>query len=210
MAITSTFQPKSGVTALFDLIYEVKFSRHVPLFVIMLSGIWAVYRSTHYFIAAFHLPPWVALPSALFIELLVLGSGAMVFIAHRAAFVAELRDGDQGIALVGAYGGLVFLAIALAALIGIAWADAWLLTHDVQACIIMTLAQLGQSGMIMNFIITALLDERHSLREQYADLARELKQRQNQECPYCHVLVRASNRARHIRTCAANPANKQP
>lgn len=196
-----TFQPGSGIASLLNLIYEVKFSRHVPLSVILLSGIYAIYRSTHYFEAAFSLAWYIALPTAVFIELLVLGCGALVFITHRDAYVAELRQEDEGIARVGSYASLTLLGIALAALVGIAWADAWLVAGDYQPAMIMTLVQLGQSGMISTFVITALLDERAQLREQHADYARAALN----ACPYCQRPLLPNNRKRHMESCPAKP-----
>lgn len=208
MTTLSQFQPKSGIEALFDTIYQIKFSRNVPLFAILLSGIWAVHRSSHYMQTAFHLDWLIAFPSALFIEILVVSAAAMTFIMLREVFVTELRNQDTGIAKVGAWSSLTILSVSLAALIGIAWADAMNATQEIFPALLMAMIQLVQSGMIALFIISALLDERHALREQYKDLARELTQRQAQECPYCKLPISSNNRARHLRSCALNPANQ--
>jgi hypothetical protein len=193
-----SFRPGSGLGALLNLIYEVKFSRHVPLTVVLLSGIYAIYRSAHWFMAAFRLPDYIAAPTAVFVELLVLGCGALVFITYRAAYVAELRKEDEQIATLGAKASLVLLAFALAALIGIAWADAWLVTKQHQPAFIMTLVQIGQSGMIGIFVITALLDERAKLREEFAAYRRGV-------CRWCEQPISANNRARHEASCGQRP-----
>lgn len=198
MALARRWNPAGGMAALLNLIYEVKFSRHVPLTVILLSGIYAVYRSAHYFVAEFGLPRYVAWPTAVFIELLVLGCGALVFITFRAAYIAALRQEDERLANIGAYAALTLLGVALAALLGIAWADAWLMTGDVAPAAIMTLAQLGQSGMILIFVVTALLDERATLREEHASAQRN-------GCRYCGMLVSPNNRARHEAICPQRP-----
>lgn len=191
--------------AFLNLLYEVKFSRHVPLTVILLSAVYAIYRSTHYFESAFKLAWYIALPTATFIELLVLGCGALVFITNRDLFVAEQRKQDIGIAQLGAAASVTLLGIALAALIGIAWADAWLVTGQTQPSVIMTLVQVGQSGMIILFVITALLDERELLRTQEADRVKAEAARRANECPYCHKEIAPNNRARHLRSCPKRP-----
>jgi len=198
MTTPARFQPVESARALLNLVYEVKFSRHVPLTVILLSAAYAVYRSMHYLKATFHLGIWIALPTALFIELLILGCGALVFITFRDAYVAELRNEDQDIARIGAWGSLTLLGFGLAALLSIAAADAWLMTEDAGAAAIMTLIQIGQSGMILIFVVTALLDERAKLRDQYADYRRGV-------CRWCGAPITPNNRARHENACPQRP-----
>lgn len=205
MAVGSTFQAKPGLRALLDQIAEVKFSKHVPLVVVLLSAVYAVYRSTHYLMAAFHLHVVVASPTALFIELLVLAAGASVFIAQRESFIAELKGEDEDLARWGVWLTLTLLGVAFFALLGIAWADAWLVTGDHVASAIMVLAQAAQAGLIMAFIVSALLDERSKLRDEYADFERQVAQRRASECPFCHKPVSPNNRARHEATCPARP-----
>jgi len=193
-----TFNPGSDFAALLNRIYEIKFSRSVPLVVILLSGIYAIYRSTHYISSAFHLDWWIAVPTAISIELLVLGASANVFIQLRRDYVAELDKQDRGITTAGVHLGMGLLAIAFLALIGIAGADAWKLTSDYVATFLLTLVQIAQSGFIVSFVISALLDERDDLRSTYADLSRRT-------CPYCGVAVSPNNRARHMSTCPKKP-----
>lgn len=188
----------SGVQALWNQVYDLKFSKHVPLFVILLSAIYAVYRSSHYLIKRFQLDPYIATPTALFIELLVLGAGALVFISQRHAFIAELENKDKDLAAWGVWASLSLLAVSFAALIGIAWADAWLMTNDGQASALMTLAQIAQSGMICVFVIIALLDEREDLRSEYTDASARM-------CPYCKRSVTPNNRKRHMNSCPSKP-----
>lgn len=188
----------TGIQALFDKIYEVKFSRSVPLAVILLSAVYAIYRSTHYLMSAFHLNIFVAAPTAIFIELLVLGAGALVFITLRRAFIAELTKQDQDISAWGVHASMALLVVSFIALIGIAWADAWLVTEDKLPSLLMTLAQITQSGMIVVFVIVALLDEREDLRTEFANVARR-------SCPYCGLPVSPNNRSRHMAGCAQRP-----
>ena len=203
MTITTTrsFQPVSGARALLDQIADLKFSKHVPLVVVLLSAMYAVYRSQHWLSVAFALPLYVALPTALFLEALVLAAGAAVFIACREAFVAEIKHKDQDLAGIGVYLSLSLLAVAFVALLGIAWADAWLVTGDMLASAIMVLAQGAQAGLLVTFIISALLDERDRLRTQYADYLVK-------NCRYCGNPVAPNNRARHEASCPANTANQ--
>ena len=88
---TSGFQPNASARALLDQIYDVKFSKHTPLIVVLLSMIYTVFRSADYLARAFHLPALVTWPTAIFLELLVLAASASVFIALRNVYVAELK-----------------------------------------------------------------------------------------------------------------------
>lgn len=203
--IATTAPTPNGMEALLNLLYEIKFSRHVPLTVILLSGVYAIYRSMHYFMAAFHVEAWVALPTAMFVELLVLAAGALVFITNRDCYLAELKQQDLKIARIGALASLTLLGVALAALVGIAWADAWMVTEKMQPSLIMTLVQLGQSGMIMVFIVTALLEERERLRAHVAEQLRIEQRTKASGCRYCGKPVTANNRARHESSCAMKP-----
>lgn len=198
----TTFIPqKSGLEAIFDQIYEVKFSRHVPLTVVLLSGIYAVYRSHHYLTSAFKLSPYVAGPTALFLELLVLGASAVTFIAFREAYVTELKKEDQELSKWGIRLALTALIIAFVALLGIAWADAWAVTKDWLASILMTLVQFVQAAFILSFIVNALLDERETLREEF----KEYELQRALACPYCGLTVSNKNRKRHMESCPLNP-----
>jgi hypothetical protein len=198
MSNPRTFNPGSDFAALLNRIYEIKFSRSVPLVVILLSGIYAIYRSMHYISSSFHLDWFIAAPTAISIELLVLGASANVFIQLRRDYVAELDKQDRGITQWGVHLGMLLLTIAFLALIGIAGADAWKLTQDYVATFLLTLVQIAQSGFIVSFVISALLDERDDLRSTYADLSRRT-------CPYCGVSVSPNNRARHMNTCPKKP-----
>lgn len=60
----------------------------------------------------------------------------------------------------------------------------------------MVLAQAAQAGLIMAFIISALLDERSKLRAQFTDYVRLT-------CPYCRATISPNNRARHLASCPA-------
>ena len=79
---TIPFQPASSIKALLDQIYDVKFSKHTPLIVALLSMIYTVYRTQHYLASVFQIDPLVRWPTSVFIELLVLGSAAATFMAH--------------------------------------------------------------------------------------------------------------------------------
>ena len=176
---------------------------------ILLSGAWAIHRTMHFVMNSFQLDWQIALPAALFVEIIVLSTAALVFIQFRNVFIAELRDQDATIVMVGAWGGLILLGIALATLIGIAWADAMLITQATFPALIMSMIQIVQSGTIMIFISSALFEERHVLREQYKDLAEQLRQRQARErqecCQYCGYRCGSKNRVRHERSCSKNP-----
>lgn len=171
-------QGESEFAALLHHIYKGKFSILVPLFVVLLAGIYAVYRSTHYLINRFSLDPWIALPTATFIELLVLGSGALVFITLRRVFIAmqESIRIDRWIAYGSAVASGVLMGVAFAALLSIAWADAWLITADHLASALMLLVQITQSGMILVFVLVSLLDEQKILRKAHAEQLHQQQQ----------------------------------
>lgn len=191
-AVTArAFSPQQNpIQALFDLIYEVKFSRHVPLTVVLLSAIYAVFRSQHYLSAAFKLPAYVSWPTAIFLELLVLGASAATFIAARASYVAELKQEDVGFSRAGVLLALLALVVAFVAMLGVAWADAWLVTQEGAPAFLMTLAQATQGLFIVSFIIQALLDERARLRAEFARYQREQTAEHRAQlrpfvCPFC-------------------------
>lgn len=202
----SRFTPqRNGLEALLDLVYQVKFSRHVPLTVVLLSAVYAVYRSHHYLSAAFGMPWYVAAPTALFLELLVIGASAATFIALRAEYVAQLKAEDVGLSRWGVGIALTSLVVAFVALLGVAWADAWLITQEPMPALLMTLAQATQGAFIVGFIISALLDERAALRLEYANYERAKVAQLVSTCPHCHKEVSPNNRARHIAACPARP-----
>lgn len=214
---TAVFKPKATpLEALLNKVYEIKFSRHVPLTVVLLSAIYAVYRSHHYLESAFRLPTYVSLPTAVFLELLVIGASAATFIAFRQSYVAELKNEDVELGRIGVRMALTSLAVAFVALLGVAWSDAWLITEDFVASFLMTLAQFVQAAFIVGFIVTSLLDERASLRLEYAEYQQRRIEEVNKaaaekakfnanHCPYCFKEVSINNRKRHIDACPSRP-----
>ncbi len=204
--MTTGFMPKqNGISALLNKVYEIKFSRHVPLTVVLLSAVYAVYRSQHYLGEAFKLGVYVRIPTAIFLELLVLGASAVTFIAFRENYVATLKGEDEDLSRLGVNVALTSLAVAFAALLGVAWADAWLVTGDYLASFLMVLAQFVQASFIVGFIVTSLLDERAALRKEYADYKQDMARFNATHCPHCKAPVSPNNRARHISTCPAKP-----
>lgn len=188
----------TGIRAFFDQVYEVKFSKHTPLVVVLLSMIYTVFRSADYLERAFKLPGIVTWPTAIFIELLVLAASASVFIALRNAYMAELKELDTSRSNWGVYIGLVSLGIAFLALLFVAGADAWEVTQQIVPTIIMVLIQGSQMLFMLMFIVAADLDEREKLRSDFIDY-------QASRCPYCKRPVSANNRARHIDSCPMKP-----
>jgi hypothetical protein len=198
MAASATFHPSSNLRALLDQLYDVKFSKHTPLVVVLLSMVYTIYRTRHYLGTAFTLDAWVAWPTAIFIELLVLAASAAMFIALRGAFVAELKTTDEQRSRYGVYLALIALGLAFVALLFVAGADAWSLTKAYIPTFIMTLIQAAQMIFMMLFIIAADLDEREQLRQEYASWKAGT-------CPYCLQPVSPNNRARHIAACPNRP-----
>jgi hypothetical protein len=199
---TTAFQPKEGgVKALLNQIYDVKFSKHTTLVVVLLSMIYTVYRTQHYLGKAFKLDAWVAWPTSIFIELLVLAAGAAMFGALRNAYIAELKAIDQQRAKVGVWLAGIALGAAFLALLFVAFSDAWLLTHEAVPTLIMAMVQITQMLFIVGFISAADQDERERLRVEYRDYQAETAQRLANECPHCHKPVAPNNRARHLQSC---------
>ena len=199
----------TGIQALLDTLYDVKFSKHTPLIVVLLSMIYTVFRSGDYLARAFSLPALVTWPTAIFIELLVLATSAAVFIALRAAYIAELKQQDAGRAKLGFYIGFLVLGLAFLALLFVAGADAWQVTGQVVPTFIMVLIQGSQMLLLMGFIIAADLEERDRLRIEYANWqqtqAEQEARSRSGKCPYCSLPVSPSNRARHMLSCSARP-----
>lgn len=202
--INGTWDPGSSIAALLDRIARVKFSTHVPLAIVLISIVYAVYRSGHWLQTALHLQPAIAWPTAVFLECLVLGGSAAVFISQRAAYVAELKNEDRGLADFGGHISIVLLLLGFVALLGVAGADAMLATsNDLGAALIMVLAQATQALLIIVMIVWALLDERAALRAQHGQYLLDKAGR----CRFCNRPMSGNNLARHERTCRANPAN---
>jgi hypothetical protein len=204
MATNETaFKPQSSASALLNQIYDVKFSKHTPLIVVLLSMIYTVFRSADYLARSFKLPALVTWPTAIFIELLVLAASASVFIALRNAYVAELKNIDVERSRWGLYIGLVALGAAFVALLFVAWADAYEVTQQTIPAVIMTLIQGAQMLFMLGFIVAADQDEREKLRETYADYQQTTAQIRAGQCPHCFKPVSSNNRARHIASCPA-------
>lgn len=200
----ATFQ-SNGIQALLDQIYEIKFNKHVPLAVVILSTFYTVYRTQHYLTAEFELALVVSVPTAVFIELLVLGASAMVFIALRADFIAHITKLDTDLTRLNVIAMTITLGAAFIALLGLAAADAWMLTKDYAPAFVMTLVQATQMLFICGFIINATVDEREKIRRYFDEFERESKNNQANQCPYCFKPVLPNNRRRHMDACPNKP-----
>lgn len=199
----------TGIQALLNQVYDVKFSKHTPLVVVLLSMIYTVFRSGDYLSRTFALPWLVTWATAAFIELLVLAAAAAVFIALRAAYVAELKQQDSERAMWGFRAAFLVLGLAFLALLFVAGADAWAVTQQIVPSFIMVLIQASQMLLIACFIIAADLDERDKLRSWIEDWREEQRQfearRKNGECRWCGLPQSPSNKARHEKTCPQRP-----
>lgn len=201
---TQAWRPAGGIKAILDQLYDVKFSKHTPLVVVLLSMVWTVYRTYDYLSRAFTLPALIAWPTSAFIELLILAASASLFIALRTVFIAQLRGVDQGRAWVGVGIAGLALAAAFLALLFVAWADAWALTQQYVPSVIMSLIQGAQMLFMCGFIVAADSDEREKLRSQFQSHTITAAQQQAGQCPYCFRPVAPNNRARHIASCPMN------
>jgi hypothetical protein len=208
----ATFRPTSSFKALLDQLYDIKFSKHTTLLVVLLSMIYTIYRTQHYLASEFRLDALVAWPTAIFIEALVLAAAAFTFGALRHAYVAELKGQDVQRSKVGVWLAYVSLGGAFLALGFVAWSDAFRLTGEIVPTLIMTLAQITQMLFLIGFISASDLDEREKLREQFqgyqaaqAKAVEEEARRKSEQCPHCHKAVAPNNRKRHIASCPARP-----
>lgn len=205
MATQATYREIGGFEALLNQIYDLKFNKHVPLVVIVLSTVYTVYRTQHYLRNAFKLELWVAVPTSIFIELLVLGASAMLFIALRNLYIAERDNRNIDIAKINVWLMFATLGIAFVALLGLAMADAWLLTKDPIGSFVMTLVQATQMLFICGFIINATIDERTTLDAQFEQEDRQSTTDKANQCPYCFKPVLPNNRKRHMDSCVMKP-----
>ncbi len=203
--MATTFKPQGGAEALLDQIYDIKFSKHTPLVVVLLSMVYTVFRSADYLARVFHLPPLVTWPTAIFLELLVLAASAAVFIAIRNVYIAELKQQDVTQSRWGLAIGYVALGLSFLALLFVAGADAWEVTKQAIPAFIMVLIQGAQMLFMLGFIVAADLDEREKLRIEYANHQQTSARQQADRCPYCFKPVSPNNRARHINKCSARP-----
>lgn len=205
IGVTHNQDQDSGLKALLDQVYDLKFNKHVPLSVVMLSTFYTVYRTQHYLHSAFQLEWYVAVPTAVFIELLVLGSSAMLFIALRADYIASKIKKNVDITKINVQLMFITLGISFAALLGLAMADAWLLTKDVLPSFVMTLVQAAQMLFICGFIINATIDERAKIDVEIEADERASKSDQAEKCPFCFKPVLPNNRRRHMAVCPMKP-----
>lgn len=200
-----SFEPASTTRALLDWLYDVKFSKHTVLIVVLLSMVYTVYRTEHWMAAEFSLSPLVSWPAAIFVEALVLAASAYTFGALRSQFIAELRGDDTGRSWAGVVAGALVLLAAFVALLFMAWSDAWRLTGLVVPTLIMTLIQFSQMLLVIGMISSADLEERARLRRQLADSKRADAQAAANECPHCYKEIPPHNRKRHIDNCPMRP-----
>jgi hypothetical protein len=205
MVTQTAYREIGGFEALLNQIYDLKFNKHVPLVVVALSTIYTVYRTHHYLESAFKLDPLVSWPTSIFIELLVLGASAMLFIALRNAYIAERDNKNVDIAKINVRLMFITLGVAFVALLGLAMADAWLLTHDYIGSFVMTLVQATQMLFICGFIINATIDERNTLDLQFAQEDRQSTTDRANQCPFCFKSVLPNNRKRHMDSCVMKP-----
>lgn len=197
---------KSHLKALLDQLYDVKFSKHTTLIVVLLSMFYTIYRTEHYLEAEFKLSMLVAYPTSIFIEAIVLAAAAFMFCVLRNEYITELKGIDANRAKTGVYIGYIALAGAFGALLFVALSDAWRLTGQYIPTMIMSLLQVTQMLFIVGFISAADLDEREKLRnEQKLVTEEEIKRRANQ-CPFCLKPLDLKHRKRHINNCPNRPA----
>lgn len=178
------FRPKDNVVkAVLTSIYNAKFDKLVPLAVLLLSIVYVIYRTGSYLSIALHLNGWIAWPTSVFIELLVLGSAAATLVARRYKYITELRQEDTNIAQVGVVLSIIMLVAAFLALLFIAWNDAFIESHkNYITALILSLVQVVQMLMTINLIVGADIDSRESLRNEFkAFEAREAKKREADE-----------------------------
>lgn len=202
----SSFQPASTTRALLDWLYDVKFSKHTVLIVVLLSMVYTVYRTEHWLSAEFSLSALVSWPAAIFVEALVLAASAYTFGALRSAFIAELKGADGRRSLMGVAAGALVLLAAFVALLFMAWSDAWRLTGLIVPTLIMTLIQFSQMLLVIGMISSADLEERARLRVEFTSYKKDEAQALASECPHCHREVPPHNRKRHIDACPMRPA----
>lgn len=219
MAVSSTyFEPRSNsFKALLDKIYEIKFSRHVPLTMILLFAVFAVWRTNHYVAAQLQVGLLVSGALAICIEMAMLAAGASCFISLREAYVKELRGEDADRSKLGVWASFIMLGVTTIALLVLAAADGYLESAGSWTFVIlMLLIQFVQSCAIVVFINLADLEERQLLRDQHKaymlEMARKSTQereaaiiKQAKECPYCHREVHINNRQRHMSVCPMKP-----
>lgn len=212
------FEPEvNSVTAFLDKIYEIKFSRHVPLVMVILFAVFAVWRTNHYVETQLHTNPLVSWALAICIELAMLAAGASCFIAMREAYIKELRNEDSERAKIGVKAAFLMLGITTLALLVLAGADGALESNSNGVFVfLMLLIQFVQSCAIVVFINIADLEERAILRKQHADYIKALATQQANEtrdnilrsvneCEWCHRTIHPKNRRRHMISCSMKP-----
>lgn len=206
-AQTLAFKPQRGsAKALLDHIYKVKFSKNVPLVMVLLFAVFAVWRSNHYIMASIGASAWISIPLAICIETAMLASGAAAFISMREAYIRELKDEDAQRARLGVYVSYVMLAVTTIALLLIAGADGAMESNgDIWFVALMLLIQFVQSCAILVFINIADLEEREIVREEYGNYQQQAAQQNANQCPWCYKPLLINNRKRHMDSCPNRP-----
>lgn len=206
MASMTWFRPTSGIKALLDQVYAIKFSKHVPLVMILLFAVFAVWRTNNYVAHQMSVSWLVSGSLAICIELAMIAAGAACFISMREAYIRELKQEDAERARLGVYISFAMLGVTTLALMVLAGADGHMESGgNIAFVLLMLLIQFVQSCAILIFINVADLDEREKLREQFRQNHQKNIQQKASECPYCHKHVAPNNRARHMNSCPMKP-----
>lgn len=187
MSDRKEFVTKSSIKALLDQLYDIKFSKHTTLVVALLSMIYTVYRTQHYLIAEYGLGSYVAWPTAVFIEMLVISAAAAVFVAMRNQYIAELKGEDAERSKLGVTIAQVSLVAAFVALLFVAFSDGWRLTHQIIPTSIMALTQFSQMLFIVGFISASDLDERRKLRAELENYQEQVERDRQAELERKHM-----------------------
>ncbi len=205
------YRPKrNALAALLDIVYHAKFSKHVPLVMVLLFGVFAVWRTQHYIAAQITTLPVVSWSLAVSLEIAMIAAGALCFISMREAYVRELTAQDAERARFGVGVSFVMLAITTLALLILAGADGHMESGgNLPFVLLMLLVQFMQSCAVLVFINLADMEERDKLRKEYADYKATQAQRAATTCPHCHQPVTPNNRRRHIESCPMAPANNE-
>lgn len=199
--------------ALLDRIYGAKFSKRIPLLMVLCFAGFAVWRTHHYITVRTGVNPIVGILLALSIELAMIGSSALCFITMRASYVHELREQDAHRSAIGVRISYLVMAVTTIALLLLAGADAGVESNgDFVFIALMTMIQMVQSCAIIIFVNIADVDERDLVRDEHIQYLRDQEalrraeiQSKANECPHCFKPLEPNNRQRHIDSCPMKP-----